>query len=263
MIFENIIYTVENEVATLVLNRPEVSNGFNIPICEEILEVLQLTASDDRVKILVIKAEGKVFSVGGDLAEMQRAVDADDVASLVKIAELVNVISYAIKKLPKPVIMSIDGPVAGAAANMAVAVDFCVASDKARFIQAFVNVGLAPDAGGLYLLTRALGITKATQLAMTGEALTAEKAAEYGIIYRLCESEKLEKTTDRLVTRLKRNSVNSHKAIKEMIWQSSFAGWDDYAKLELELQKSLAFTDDFKEGVRAYTEKRRPKFTGK
>lgn len=263
MDFQDILYDVTDDVATLTLNRPQVSNGFNIPICQEILAALDLVAKDEAVKILVLKAEGKVFSVGGDLAEMQRAVDDDDVQSLVKIAELVNDISFAIKRLPKPVIMSVDGAVAGAAANMAVAVDFCLASEKARFIQAFVGVGLAPDAGGLYLLTRAIGITRATQLAMTGEALTAEKALEYGIVYRLAESDKLDKTTDRLVTRLKRASVNSYKAIKEMVWQSSFEGWQDYAKLELDLQKSLAFTDDFKEGVRAYTEKRRPKFTGK
>ncbi|ARS62984.1 enoyl-CoA hydratase [Streptococcus mutans] len=263
MDFKEILYNVDNGVATLTLNRPEVSNGFNIPICEEILKAIDTAKKDDTVQILLINANGKVFSVGGDLVEMQRAVDADDVQSLVRIAELVNKISFALKRLPKPVVMSTDGAVAGAAANIAVAADFCIASDKTRFIQAFVNVGLAPDAGGLFLLTRAIGITRATQLAMTGEALNAEKALEYGIVYKVCEPEKLEKITDRVITRLKRGSVNSYKAIKEMVWQSSFAGWQEYEDLELELQKSLAFTNDFKEGVRAYTEKRRPKFTGK
>ena len=263
MDFKEILYSVTDGVATLTLNRPEVSNGFNIPICEEILEAISAAAEDENVQILLINANGKVFSVGGDLVEMQRAVDADDVQSLVRIAELVNDISFALKRLPKPVVMSTDGAVAGAAANMAVAADFCIASDKTRFIQAFVNVGLAPDAGGLFLLTRAIGITRATQLAMTGEALTADKALEYGVVYKVCESEKLEKITSRVITRLKRGSVNSYKAIKEMVWQSSFVGWQEYADLELDLQKSLAFTDDFKEGVRAYTEKRRPKFTGK
>ncbi|EHJ52265.1 enoyl-CoA hydratase [Streptococcus macacae] len=263
MNFENILYSVDDGVATLTLDRPEVSNGFNIPICEEILEAISLASKDSSVHILLINANGKVFSVGGDLVEMQRAVDDDNVQSLVRIAELVNDISFSLKRLPKPVVMSTDGAVAGAAANMAVAADFCIASDKTKFIQAFVNVGLAPDAGGLFLLTRAIGITRATQLAMTGEALTAEKALDYGIVYRVCESEKLEKMTERIITRLKRGSVNSYKAIKEMVWQSSFYGWQEYADLELELQKSLAFTEDFKEGVRAYTDKRRPKFTGK
>ena len=251
MSFDNVIYE-KGEVATLTLNRPDISNGFNIPTCQEILEVLDLVKADDSVKILVIQAVGKIFSIGGDLAEMQRAVESDNVESLVEIASLVNKISFAMKKLPKPVIMSVDGAVAGAAANMAVAADFVVASEKAKFIQAFVGVGLAPDAGGIFLMSRAIGTTRAVQLAMTGEGVNAEKAFEYGIVYRLCESEKLERTT-----------INSCRAIKEMSWKSQYEGWEDYTKLELQLQKELAFKEDFKEGVRAFAEKRRPKFSGK
>lgn len=262
MTYNGILYTVEGQVATLTFNRPEVSNGFNIPVCQEILAALAQVAQDDQVSLVVIKANGKVFSVGGDLVEMQRAVEADDVQSLVEIADLVNQISFAIKKLPKPVIMSIDGAVAGAAANMAVAADFVIASEQTKFIQAFVNVGLAPDAGGLFLMTRAIGATRATQLAMTGEGLSAEKALEYGIVYRVCEADKLEKTTAQLIKKLLRGSVNSYRAIKEMVWASEFQGWQAYTKLELALQEELAFKEDFKEGVRAYAERRRPKFTG-
>ena len=141
--------------------------------------------------------------------------------------------------------------------------DAIVKSDKAKFIQAFVGVGLAPDAGGLYLLTRSIGINRATQITMTGEPVSAEKALAWGIAYKVVESEKLEKTVGQLIKKLNRSSVNSFKAIKEMVWESEFAGWENYAKLELDLQKSLAFTEDFKEGVRAYSERRRPKFQGK
>lgn len=262
MEFTNLIYAVEDGLASLTLNRPEVANGFNIPLCEEILAALALAEEDESVGFVLLNAKGSVFSVGGDLVEMKRAVDEDDIQSLVKIAELVNQISFAMKRLPKPVIMAVDGAVAGAAANMAVAADFCIASDKAKFIQAFVGVGLAPDAGGLYLLTRAIGLTRATHLAMTGEALKAEKALEYGIVYKVCESEKLEKTTDQLLKKLKRSSANSFKAIKQMVWESQFVGWADYASLELDLQKSLAFTEDFKEGVLAHADRRRPNFKG-
>ena len=108
MTFNGILYHVADEVATITFNRPEVSNGFNIPMCEEILEAIELAAKDESVKFLVINANGKVFSVGGDLAEMQRAVSDDDVQSLVKIAELVNDISFAMKRLPKPIIMNVD-----------------------------------------------------------------------------------------------------------------------------------------------------------
>lgn len=260
---EHIIYQVLDDLAIITLNRPEVSNGFHIPMCEEILEALSLAEKDDAVQFLLINANGKVFSVGGDLVEMKRAVDEDDIASLTKIAELVNTISYKIKQIPKPVLMEVDGAVAGAAANMAVAADFCLATDKAKFIQAFVGVGLAPDAGGLHLLTRSIGVTRAAQLAMTGEALTAEKALEWGVVYRVCEADKLEKTREQVLKKLRRGSSNSYAAIKQLIWESQFKDWQDYAELELHLQKSLSYTDDFKEGVRAHSERRRPKFVGK
>ena len=189
MAYETILYSVEEEVATLTLNRPEVQNGFNIQVCDEIMAAIEEAGEDASVKFLVINAKGKVFSVGGDLDQMKKAVAVDDVQSLVRIAEQVNEISFALKKLPKPVIMVIDGPCAGAAANLAVAADFTIASEKAKFIQAFVGVGLAPDAGGLYLLTRSIGINRATQITMTGEPVSAEKALDWGIAYKVVESE--------------------------------------------------------------------------
>ena len=259
----HIIFQIQDDLATITLNRPDVANGFHIPMCEEILEALELAEKDASVSFILINAMGKVFSVGGDLVEMKRAVDEDDIDSLARIAELVNTISYKIKQIPKPIVMEVDGAVAGAAANMALAVDFCIATDKAKFIQAFVGVGLAPDAGGLFLLTRSLGATRATQLAMTGEAFTAEKAMEAGALYRLCTSEQLEKTREQLLKKLRRGSTNSYAAIKKLVWESEFKQWNAYAQLELELQKSLSYTEDFKEGVRAHSERRRPKFVGK
>ena len=254
MQFSTIGYEVDGPIARLTLQRPEVSNGFNIPMCEEILAAITLTKENEEVMILQIQAAGTVFSVGGDLVEMKRAVDEDDIPSLVRIAELVNTISYALKQLPKIVLMVTD---------MAVASDFVVASDKTKFIQAFVGVGLAPDAGGIFLLSRSIGVNRATQLAMTGEALSAEKALDYGIVYKVVESEKLEKTVAQVCKRLLRGSINSYRAIKEMVWKSQFENWEDYAQLELDLQRELAFKEDFKEGVIAHSERRRPNFKGK
>lgn len=263
MVFETIIFSVEEDLASIILNRPEVSNGFNIPMCQEILEALELAEKNADVRFILFKAVGKVFSVGGDLAEMKRAVDADDIDSLTQIAELVNQISKRMKQIPKPVIMVADGAVAGATANMTVAADFCIASDKAKFIQAFVGVGLAPDAGGLFLLGRAIGLNRATQLAMTGEPLGAEKALEYGVVYKISEVEKLDKTVNQLLMKLRRSSDNSFAAIKELAWASMLTDWDRYAEIELRLQRKLSLKEDFKEGVIAYSERRRPKFQGK
>lgn len=263
MAYQTIRYEVIDSIAILTLDRPDVSNGFNIPMCEEILNAIQLAENDETVKILQIQAEGSVFSVGGDLVEMKRAVDEDDIGSLVKIAELVNDISFALKKIPKIVLMVTDGAVAGAAANMAVAADFVIASSKTKFIQAFVGVGLAPDAGGIFLLSRAIGSNRASQLAITGEGLSADKALEYGIVYKLAEPEKLEKMVAQVLKKLLRGSVNSYAAIKQLVWESQFKDWESYRQLELAMQESLAYKEDFKEGVRAHTERRRPIFIGK
>ena len=263
MAYQTIRYEVIDSIAILTLDRPDVSNGFNIPMCEEILNAIQLAENDETVKILQIQAEGSVFSVGGDLVEMKRAVDEDDIGSLVKIAELVNDISFALKKIPKIVLMVTDGAVAGAAANMAVAADFVIASSKTKFIQAFVGVGLAPDAGGIFLLSRAIGSNRASQLAITGEGLSADKALEYGIVYKLAEPEKLEKIVAQVLKKLLRGSVNSYAAIKQLAWESQFKDWESYRQLELAMQESLAYKEDFKEGVRAHTERRRPIFIGK
>lgn len=263
MAYQTIRYEVIDSIAILTLDRPDVSNGFNIPMCEEILNAIKLAENDETVKILQIQAEGSVFSVGGDLVEMKRAVDEDDIGSLVKIAELVNDISFALKKIPKIVLMVTDGAVAGAAANMAVAADFVIASSKTKFIQAFVGVGLAPDAGGIFLLSRAIGSNRASQLAITGEGLSADKALEYGIVYKLAEPEKLEKIVAQVLKKLLRGSVNSYAAIKQLVWESQFKDWESYRQLELAMQESLAYKDDFKEGVRAHAERRRPIFIGK
>lgn len=262
MKFNTIIYEVKAGIATITFNRPEVQNGFNVPMCQEILAALDLAKEDSQVRVLLFKANGKVFSVGGDLKEMKRAVEEDDQASLVAIAELVMQISFAMKKLPKPVVMCTDGAVAGAAFNMVLAADLCIASTNSRFIQAFVNVGLAPDAGGMYLLTRAVGMNRAMQLAMTGEAVTAEKALDYGFVYKICEPDQLERLTQRLVTRLAKGPELSYKAMKEMMWAAFFTEWDAYVQLEVALQSQLGFTEDFKEGVLAHSERRRPNFKG-
>ncbi|MBO4108268.1 enoyl-CoA hydratase [Streptococcus suis] len=263
MSYSTIHFQVTEGLATLTLNRPDVANGFNILMCEEMLAAIEETAKNEQVQFLKIEAAGPIFSVGGDLVEMKRAVDEDDIPSLVRIAELVNDISFALKQLPKVVIMVTDGAVAGAAANMAVAADFVIASTKTKFIQAFVGVGLAPDAGGIFLLSRAIGANRASHLAMTGEGLTAEKALEYGIVYKLVEPEKLEKTVQQVIKKLMRGSINSYVAIKQLVWESQFKDWESYRRLELQKQEYLAFKEDFKEGVRAHAERRRPVFTGK
>ena len=143
---------------------------------------------------------------------------------------------------------------------MALAADFVVASSNVRFIQAFVNVGLAPDAGGLYLLTRSIGMNRAMHMVMTGDAVSAEKAKELGFVYKVCEPEDLQTATKRLVDKLAKGPSQSYKVMKEMMYAAFLSGWEEDKTLEVEKQCLLGLTDDFKEGVRAFAERRRPKF---
>lgn len=260
MLYNTIQYVVDNGVGTLTFNRPDVSNGFNVEMCKEILHALNEVAQDSSVRILLINAEGKVFSCGGDLVEMNRAVESGNPESLFEIVELVSEISIAMKRLPKPVVMSIQGAAAGAAFNMALAADFVVASTNVRFIQAFVNVGLAPDAGGLFLLARSIGMNRAMHIVMTGESVSAEKGKELGFVYKVCELEDLETATKRLVDKLAKGPSQSYKVMKEMMFASFLSNWEEYKRIEVEGQCSLGISEDFKEGVRAFAERRRPKF---
>lgn len=260
MIYNTIQYVVDNGIGTLTFNRPDVANGFNVEMCKEILEAMDRAHNDESVRILLINAEGKVFSAGGDLTTMEAAVDSGDTESLFEIVDLVAEISLAMKKMPKPVVMSIQGAAAGAAFNMALAADFVIASSNVRFIQAFVNVGLAPDAGGMFLLSRSIGMNRAMHIVMTGEAVSAEKAKDLGFVYKVCEPEDLETATKRLVDKLAKGPVNSYRVMKEMMFKAFLAGWEEYKKFEVDAQCSLGLTADFKEGVRAFAERRRPKF---
>ena len=260
MEFNNVLLEKEGNIAIVTINRPKALNALNSETLKELNAVIEDLENDKEIYCVILTGSGeKSFVAGADISEMK---DLDSKGGK-EFGLLGNKVFRRLENLDKPVIAAISGFALGGGCELAMACDIRIASEKAKFIQAFVGVGLAPDAGGLYLLTRSIGINRATQITMTGEPVSAEKALDWGIAYKVVDSEKLEKTVSQLIKKLNRSSVNSFKAIKEMVWESEFAGWEKYAKLELDLQKSLAFTEDFKEGVRAYSERRRPKFQGK
>ncbi|MPM00139.1 Trans-2-decenoyl-[acyl-carrier-protein] isomerase [bioreactor metagenome] len=259
MEFQKIIYTEEAPVATISLNSPKNLNAFDAHMIGEVLAALELCKNNPSVKVVVLNSTGKSFSAGGDIGYMYKAIQGgggDFSESIEKIAG----ISLAIKRLSQPVIASVSGAVAGAAFNIALACDFCVAAEDTKFMQAFVNIGLIPDAGGLYLLTRAVGVNKAAELAMTGAPVSAAEAKALGFVCQVVDAEALAQETGKLAKRLAAGPGASFANIKNLIMESSFQDFEAYIAQEVKAQTACGATEDFKEGIRAFVEKRRPNY---
>jgi 2-(1,2-epoxy-1,2-dihydrophenyl)acetyl-CoA isomerase len=165
--------------------------------------------------------------------------------------------------LEKPVVCAVNGVAAGAGANIAFAADIVLAAKSARFIQSFSNIGLVPDSGGTWILPRLAGHARALGLALTGEALTAEKAESWGLIWRVVEDAQLMSETDKLVARLASGPTRGYAAIKSAMRKSWFANLEAQLDLERDLQRELGRSQDYREGVAAFGEKRAPRFTGR
>ncbi len=262
MNFDSILYSTKDEIATITLNVPSKFNVFNETMSRNILAALEVAEEDDNIKVIIINANGKAFSGGGDIGEMLKAMEEGRVV-FGTTADLISQISRNIIKSKKPVIASVAGAVAGAAFNIALACDFCIAADNAKFMQSFVNIGVIPDAGGLYLLTRAVGINKARHLTMLGTPVTAEEGKDLGFVYQVCLMEDLAPETEKLAVQLAQGPAKSYELIKSLVYASQFDTYERYTEKEIASQVACGYTQDYKEGIRAFYEKRIPVFRGK
>lgn len=261
MKFNKVRCIVKDGIGNIILNDPEKLNAFNEVMIDDILLALELCKNDHRVKVVVISSEGKAFSCGGDIKEMYDLISQGKGAFDTTVAKVAK-ISLNIKKLPKPVITSVNGAVAGAAFNVVLASDFCIAAENAKFIQAFVKLGVIPDAGGVYLLSKAIGVNRSNQLIFTGKTVDADEALELGIVYKKIELDRLKEETFKFAKELAKGPLISYKHMKELIYKNEFIGFEDHIKREIDSQIACGDTDDFKEGITAFIEKRIPEFKG-
>jgi len=250
----------EAGVLTLILNRPEVYNSFNREMSLELQLALDEAEADDSVRCIVITGEGKGFCAGQDLGE---AIDENGPELKEIVDKHYNPMISRIRKIEKPIIAAVNGIAAGAGANIALACDIVVADENAAFIQAFSKIGLIPDSAGTFFLPRLVGMQKATALMMTGEKVMANEAEEMGMIYKSFSTEVFEVSTKKMAAKLAKMPTKALGLTKLALNKSYANNLDTQLELESDLQVICGKTEDFKEGIDAFLEKRKPVFKGK
>lgn len=269
MDYKYIQLNIEENVAKITLNRADVLNSFNKPMAKEFQHAFSTFAGRDpkkavnrHIRAVLITGDGRAFCAGQDLKEAAPAgVPWPNIRSLVQ--ESYSPMIKAIRNLEKPVICAVNGIAAGAGANLALSCDFVLASHKAAFLQAFIHIGLVPDSGGTFFLPRLVGLPRATAMMMLGEKITAAEAFDIGMIYKTCPPEELEKESMALAVRLAGMPTRGLGLTKRALNKSFENDLETQLTLEEDLQGVAGGTHDYEEGVKAFQEKRKPKFIGK
>ena len=259
MAYETIDFSADGAVARITLNRPDRLNSFTVQMHEELRDAL---ASLGNARVVVLTGAGRGFCAGQDLNE--RAVAPGERVDLGEtVTQCWNPLVRTLTSIPQPVIARVNGVAAGAGANIALACDIVVAAKSAKFIQSFSAIGLIPDSGGTWVLPRLVGQARAVGLALTGEPLPAEQAAEWGLIWKAVEDEQLDAEVDAVAAKLAALPPLGLAAIKNIIRTSGSRTLDEELDLQRDEMRRLGFTNDYREGVAAFLEKRPAKFEGR
>lgn len=263
MTFEHLLFSVEDGVALLSLNRPEQLNSFTPPMHLELREALKQVRQTPEVRVLLLTGEGRGFCAGQDLSDRNVAPEAAMPDLDASIETYYNPLIRALRDLPMPVICAVNGVAAGAGANIPLACDLVLAARSASFIQAFCKIGLIPDSGGTWMLPRLIGMARAKALALLGERLTAEQAADWGLIYRVVDDAELRSEALKLARHLATQPTSGLALIKRSLNASFDNSFDEQLDLERDLQRLAGRSDDYREGVSAFMAKRSPTFRGR
>lgn len=262
MSYQTILFELTEGVARLTFNRPDRLNSFTVQMHEEVRDALgKLTKSDARV--LVLTGAGRGFCAGQDLSDRAVAPGGEGVDLGASIGNYYNPLVSTLRNLPMPVIAAVNGVAAGAGANIALACDLVIAARSASFVQAFAKLGLLPDSGGTWLLPRLLGNARALGLALLGDKLPAEQAAQWGLIWRCVEDAELKDVVDALARQLAVAPTHGLARTKQAIYSSWQRTFEQQLEHERDVQRELGRSHDYAEGVAAFMEKRTPQFTGR
>lgn len=257
-----VCYHVAERIATITMNDPQSLNAISTDMKKALMTALLDADSNDDVRVIVLQGGNQNFSSGGDIKEMlENGLESEALAEKIEamvsdVAEL----SLKLRAIDKPIIAKLEGAVAGAAMNLALTCDFRIAANNAKFVQAFVNIGLIPDAGGIYLLTKLIGAAKTTELVMLGDKLSAADMLNLDLVNEVASPDTLDERVQSLAIRLSQKPKKALATIKDMINTQAFMGLNEALDMEVHQQTMMAQTADFKEGISAFMEKRAPNY---
>jgi len=264
MEYRKIILSIDDRIARISLNSPQNFNALTGDMGAELIDALDRCEQEPAVRVVILSGEGRAFCAGGDLKDMDAILKsigqmafADGFRSDLK---KVGDAARRIRRLRVPVIAAVHGAAAGTGCNLALHCDFKVASEDAKFIESFVNVGLIPDMGGSYILSRHLPFSRLNETLMLGKPITAAEALDHGLVNAVVSADSLKEETEKLAKQLKAMPAQSLAKIKRLVNLSLFDGLDVVLEAEEEYQHLCAQSDNFREGVNAFVEKRKPSF---
>jgi 2-(1,2-epoxy-1,2-dihydrophenyl)acetyl-CoA isomerase len=263
MSYQNILFEVTDGIARLTLNRPDRLNSFNTVMHTEVRAALASIADGSTARVLVITGAGRGFCAGQDLGDRAVAPGGTAVDLGDSIEKYYKPLILSLRNLPLPVVGAVNGVAAGAGANIALACDLVIATKSASFVQAFSKLGLVPDSGGTWFLPRLVGTARAMGLAFLGEKLSAEQAAQWGLIWRCVEDAEFTGVVDALARQLAAAPTRGIARTKQALYESWDRTLEEQLDTERDYQRELGRTTDYAEGVAAFTGKRTPAFTGR
>ena len=255
-----ILTEINGSVARITLNRPEKYNSMDWDTAKALQDALDTAEQDDAVRCIVITGAGKGFCAGQDLGQ---ASNPDDIDFAKLVEEQYNAIIRRLRKIEKPIVAAVNGVAAGAGANIALACDIVVATESASFVQAFSKISLIPDSGGTFFLPRLVGLGRALALTMLAEKVSANEAAQMGMIWRAYPDESFAEEVEKLAANLSSLPTKALGLTKKAMNSAFENSLEQQLAVEKELQVEAGATQDFREGVAAFLEKRKPVFNGK
>ena len=263
MNYEQIRFETGDRIARITLNRPDRLNSFTAQMHAELRDALARVTGDGDARVLVLTGAGRAFCAGQDLSDRSVAPGAAPVDLGASIEDNYRPLVLSIRNLPLPVVCAVNGVAAGAGANIALACDIVIATKSASFIQAFCKIGLVPDSGGTYFLPRLVGSARAMGLAFFGDRVSAEQAAEWGLIWKCVDDGEFVATTDAMAAQFADAPTAGLAAIKRALYASSGNTLEQQLDVERDAQRALGNSADYREGVAAFLEKRAPRFSGR